>query len=668
MEIKSAQRQWGRYYTPCTVADKMIDTLSIDNNINDQAPRILDPACGDGIFLLTLFDRFLNQQNISNKNANQQNCCWKTRQTLLQQHLFGVDVDSIAVQKLRTELLCRIDPPKSQHDNVLQMISANIQIGDALTGTDFSHRHHHTLKKNDSDSVDEQPAPLNWRNAFPGVAANGGFDIVISNPPYLREKYAKPLLDRIAETPFGNRWKEPRMDLWYYFLHRSLDLLKPNGQLSFLVNSYWTASTGARKLIARLQQETVLTDVLLFGDHPIFPSVSGRHLTFQLHRQAAEKPVSEKSSHTATHCRITDFSDVPDLFAALSKTSQKTNQSPTGQPEPHCYRLSQQELFSGGQLRFTQPHASLANWRTEKQLGDIYEIRQGIAENPPFVSRRHCKQFGDDQQFDHDSTKPLRVGEGVFVLTNDELAELKFSPDEQSLLRPYYRPASLKQFAIPPKPTHQLLYLTKKTAPTLHEFPNVQRHLQRFRPILEQRRETRLGKIAWWHLHWPREERLFTQPRIFSVQMGEQPQFIWCDRPAFVGFSVNLLLQKKRSQIEQTEFPAFDLQAITAMLNSTLASHWFQRHAKKRGVHLEINGNVLRTFPLPLYCAETDHRLTKLSQQQHELQQEKLRQKSITTDSNHCVNAEKNNAEKIDQLVNHLYRVNPFGEADNSIF
>jgi len=51
------------------------------------------------------------------------------------------------------------------------------------------------------------------REAFPQVAADGGFDVVIGNPPYRRELNAKELFDRIAASPLGERWRQARMDL-----------------------------------------------------------------------------------------------------------------------------------------------------------------------------------------------------------------------------------------------------------------------------------------------------------------------------------------------------------------------------------------------------------------------------------------------------------------------
>ena len=72
------------------------------------------------------------------------------------------------------------------------------------------------------------------------------------------------LFDRIAGSPLGKRWRQARMDLWYYFLHRGLDLLRPGGRLAFVVNSYWTASSGARRLIDRLKRANEEFGITLF--------------------------------------------------------------------------------------------------------------------------------------------------------------------------------------------------------------------------------------------------------------------------------------------------------------------------------------------------------------------------------------------------------------------
>lgn len=179
----------------------------------------------------------------------------------------------------------------------------------------------------------------------------------------------------------------------------------------------------------------------------------------------------------------------------------------------------------------------------------------------------------------------------MFVLTDAELARLDFSADERKLLRPYFETSAIGRYTLREQPTHSLLYLTRKTAPNLESYPKIAAHLEPFRPLLELRREVQTGRIAWWHLHWPRDEAVFSEPRILSVQMGKCPQFVYVERPTHVGFSVNVIRAGSGN--------GMSLEALTGILNSQIAAHWFQRYAKHRGANLDISGGVLRRFPLP---------------------------------------------------------------------
>lgn len=572
----SEKRRRGQYYTPPDIVRLMLhgvdevvrsarnhDGLQTDSTI----PTIVDPACGDGALLLAAFERIASAERVG---SDREPC---SRLQIVRRHLFGVDVDATAVERLRGEFLKRIGPSPADVETTGQAIAANIRVGDALTGSGLSGGS--VDQPGPSQQSSDEPKPLDWARAFPAVAKNGGFDVVICNPPYLREKSAKPTFDRIAETPFGRRWREPRMDLWFYFLHRSLDVLRPGGSLTFIVNSYWTASTGARRIVERLRKETTLEHVILLGDRPVFSGVSGRHMIFRLRK--------EQSTNA---CRVLDLS------LACSNGNDFSGDESGG----NCsYSLTQTDLFRDrATIRFDRPDEPLAQLQTSRLLGDAYEVRQGIAENPPRLSRRHCEILGDG----------FSIGQGVFVLSAAEVQGLEFALNERELLRPYFRPAAISVFEVPSETDLSILYLTSETAPDLSVLPNIERHLRRFRPILERRRETRLGKVPWWHLHWPRKERLFIQPRILSVQMGRRPQFAWAEHATFVGFSINVVTANENSP--------FTLPALSGILNSAVARNWFERRAKKRGVNLEINGGLLRSFPLPAYDASFETELSRL--------------------------------------------------------
>lgn len=532
-----------------------------------EPPRILDPACGEGAFLLEVFEELCDRKRLSVEGRP---VGPSERLEIVRSQIFGCDIDPIAVAALRRALLDRIAADGSLAREAETIVERNIAIGDSLTGPDFGVPAARALDEAEPDGIPDHGASVDWRKCFPDAAASGGFDLIVGNPPYVRERDTRALFDRIARTSFGRRWREARMDLWYYFAHRSLDLLRPEGVLTFVVNSYWTASRGAGKLIARLQREADLKEIELLGTEPIFTGVAGRHMVFLLRKRSSlADPAGDSAA--ASICRVLTRDTPP-------------------------YAIRHSDLFQAGRLVLTPPVALDSMHVSGGVLGNLFETRQGMAENPPVINRRHLI----------DSDARYELGEGVFVLRPEEVRRLNLSDVEQTLLRPYYDTASIGRFQLPDAPTHQVLYLTRRTAPTLDAFPNVRSHLERFKPILEKRRETQKGLCGWWHLHWPRDEEIFLSPRILSVQMGRQPQFVFATEPTFVGFSINLVLPA--GEVENS----ISLPALTGLLNSQLAKDWFERHAKRRGVHVEINAHVLRQFPLPRPDAPFNQELSEL--------------------------------------------------------
>ncbi|MSR60674.1 MAG: hypothetical protein EXS05_24045 [Planctomycetaceae bacterium] len=592
-------RQLGRHYTPHDLARRMVagslDALAFRNG--RPLPRVLDPACGEGAFLLPLFDELLIDNLVPLRSrrakARIETSTPSARLGIVRSCIFGVDLDEQAVGRLRDALHERIGATGSLAKTARAATEANIRIGDALTGEGFTDATVAARRIRMDFNSELDPVAMNWGRAFPEVARAGGFDLVIGNPPYVRERDAQPLFERLAATNLGRKWHQARMDLWYYFVHRSLDLLRTGGILSFVVNSYWTASKGASRLIERLRHETRFEEIELLGDQPLFDGVSGRHMVFRARKVIGapeclaplpRDPLAAKPHPTL--CRI--LSTVP-LRSAPARQAKGRSAS-----SRHEFSIAHADLFQGGRIVPSPPDRLQACLRQTGPLGESFETRQGIAENPPTINRRHVREFGDR----------YTLGEGVFVLRADEVDRLALTDIEHQLLRPYFDTVAIERYRAPEMAMQQVLYLTRTTAPTLDRLPNIARHLSRFRPILERRRETRLGKCAWWHLHWPRDERIFLLPRILSVQMGRRPQFAFADDPTFVGFSINLILPATKT--------THSLPALTGILNSALAGEWFERHAKRRGVHLEINAHVLRDFPVPLPNLSLDKKLAAL--------------------------------------------------------
>jgi adenine-specific DNA-methyltransferase len=513
------RRAEGIYYTPGYVAAYLADRC-LPRGAEGPLPRVLDPACGCGRFLLSAAQRLLRQPEAPSALE-------------IAGALYGSDLDAEAVAVARRilwlELLPRL-PAKSDPRQLAEVLEKNILSGNTLTG-----------------------------EVWPG--GTRPFDVVLGNPPYRRELGAKPLLDAIADSDLGRRHRAPRMDLWYYFLHRGLELLAPGGRLGFIVGAYWSAGTGADRLIAVLRETVHVEEIFQLDRLQVFPGISGRHMMLVVSKTPPGGPTTIR---------------LPVSGAAADARPFVEGRSPV-----HTFQKTHGQLFRDRLLDLEPPADRLLDrLARHPALAELGEIRQGIAENPASVTRAA----------DRKHPGRWRVGEGVFTLAPEELAALDLPAAEAGLVRPYHDLCDLGRYDRAARPSLRLIYSTCDTWPRLGDFPVLARHLERFRPLLEARRETRLGVRPWWQLHWPRQARLWESPKLIALQMSRRPALVPASEPAYVSFSVNVFVP--RADVAEP------LNYFAAILNSRLLWKWFRHHAKRRGAGLEINGHVLARAPI----------------------------------------------------------------------
>ena len=516
------RRSQGIYYTPDYIAEYLTDRC-LASWRRLSPPRILDPACGCGRFLLTAARQLL-QQGYNAKDVAHA--------------LHGCDLDEEAVLTARRMLTLTLSEDSDSTD-VATTLETNIACTNSLIDT---------LPQSSSSP------------RFPASALSS-FDIILGNPPYRRELGTKGLLDQIAETDFGRRYRAPRMDLWYYFLHRGIELLASGGRLGFIVGAYWAAGTGANRLIQTLREAVHVEEIFQLDRLQVFPGVAGHHMMLVL---------SKPPSHAPTTVRLPVFAKPTDARPYVE-----------GHGKVHTFTKSSEQLFRQGLLDLEPPAEHLLELLSQFPiLGQLGRIRQGIAENPATVTRATNRKHGDLWQ----------IGEGVFTLSSEELAILDLPQAEQELVRPYHALCDLGRYDRAERPSRHLVYSTRETWPREEDHPVLLRHLARFRPIMEARRETHRGTRSWWQLHWPREAQIWSQAKLIALQMGARPAFVPAQEPTYVSFSSNVFLPD--SEVRE------HLNYFAALLNSRLLWKWFRHHAKRRGVGLEINGHVLSRAPI----------------------------------------------------------------------
>lgn len=108
---------------------------------------------------------------------------------------------------------------------------------------------------------------FNWEAAFPDIFAAGGFDVVIGNPPYVRQELLtpiKPYLQQHYQSYDGVA------DLYTYFYERGIELLKPDGVMSYIVTNKWFKAGYGENLRRFFVEHSIFEQIVDFGHAPIF--------------------------------------------------------------------------------------------------------------------------------------------------------------------------------------------------------------------------------------------------------------------------------------------------------------------------------------------------------------------------------------------------------------
>ena len=306
-EKPEVRKAGGVYYTPAYIVDYIVENTVgklLEGVTPDDAEklRILDPACGSGSFLSGAY-QYLLDWHLDYYRAHPSKYRNRTRdiagaglilttaekRRILQNNIYGVDLDQNAVEVSKLSLLLKMlenDSPAagtqtlmfSAGGRILPDLSGNIKWGNSLIGSDFYSGEQMTFFDNEALL---RVKPFDWDSAagFGEIMAAGGFDAVIGNPPY------GAWFDAGQGKYFANNFTVFKgvKDVYVAFIERALKLAKPKGLLSFIVPSAWTGGPRYTRLRDYLLEYTFKNVVLLPYD--VFADAYVDTLVFVLEKE-----------------------------------------------------------------------------------------------------------------------------------------------------------------------------------------------------------------------------------------------------------------------------------------------------------------------------------------------------------------------------------------------
>ncbi|UYZ63947.1 Eco57I restriction-modification methylase domain-containing protein [Hymenobacter weizhouensis] len=202
--------------------------------------RVLDPACGSGAFLNEAFGYLLRE----GQHVNQELAALRAGQFkvfdldrhILQHNLYGVDLNPESVDITRLSLWLQTANP-----------------GKPLTSLDHSIRCGNSLI---SDPAVAGPRAFDWQATFPEVFEQGGFDVVIGNPPYGAK------LSKVDKDYLANSYPNSGTDTYIMFWELSVKLVKQGGLTGFIVPNTFLVTENNEKIRKLLFEETSIAEIL----------------------------------------------------------------------------------------------------------------------------------------------------------------------------------------------------------------------------------------------------------------------------------------------------------------------------------------------------------------------------------------------------------------------
>jgi type I restriction-modification system DNA methylase subunit/predicted type IV restriction endonuclease len=391
-EKHEVKKGGGVYYTPQRVAQFIVKNV-LDRLLEGKTPRqaarikILDPACGSGSFLITAY-QFLLDWHLSwyaehtpqrrKKSLFETPRGWKLtlqeRKRILVNSIYGVDIDSQAVEVTKLSLLLKVLEGESQesvsqplrlfHDRALPDLGENIKCGNSLIGYDFTGN---GKLLNLSDEEQYRINIFDWKSEFCQVFEAGGFDAVIGNPPYLFITE----LDNFEKDYYSSAYKtcEYRFDVYGLFVEIAIrTLLKKGGLLSFIIPHTLLSNLSFEKLRRFLLAQTKLLRVIDIGPG-IFKNASNETLVF-LVRQAKGSPGKYETEVVNTTAKL--FPTPVKSFAIDPRTWLNNNKAEfLVRVAPREYRLIRKLQKAKYQLKdFCTVNQGLRTGDDENMLSD----------------------------------------------------------------------------------------------------------------------------------------------------------------------------------------------------------------------------------------------------------------------------------------------------------
>lgn len=411
----------------------------------------------------------------------------------------------------------------------------------------------------------------------------GGFDIVISNPPYTGYKGHKNLFREIKQNGLKDYY-QGKMDYFYFFFHLALNLGKSNSNIAFITTNYYPTATGAKKLRQDFKERTIIKNLNNFNELKIFESALGQHNMIAILEKAQNESAIAQTCITKRQGTAT--SEI--LQQILNRNDIETS----------YYKVAQKDLYDGDEyyIRLTgvsgnseNPIQSILN-KVKKQgvdLSIISNVNTGIMGGCDYISKRNVNYCSNQERARND----IQIDDGVFILdeTNERDRNAIKNIKKSGYLYNFYKNSDIERYNSRKETSKYIIFSSKDNG--AYKNRNIKNHLDKFRRILEKNREINNEDIN----HFPFLRRgtahqyIFESAKIVAPQRSPLNTFGYNEIPWYASADVYFITEKDKT---------VSLKYLLALLNSKLYYLWLYHRGKRKGEALELYQTPLSEIPI----------------------------------------------------------------------
>ena len=559
--------------------------------------RVLDPACGSGAFLIGAFKYLKAEYDFVNRRINELNAIGLSSEKpspegegwvrgnqnkedsqfksphpsllpggegandptpkntdlfgldldadILNNNLFGVDLNPESIEI--TQLALWLET--AEQGKKLKPLDQNIQQGNSII------HHKHT----DKDA-------FLWREKFKKVMDAGGFDVILGNPPYVRQERLsaiKPYLQEHYQTYHGVA------DLYTYFFELGMGLLKKGGRLGYISSSTFFRTNSGTPLRDYLKVHSNILTVIDFNDYPVFSGVTTYPAILILEKPDKPRKQAPKSD-----------------FTFLNITAKK---------DPQHNALKQQLLTDFGSMK--QATLKAEAWQLEDER--FTSLRQKITKGCLTLKEVYGSPLYG-----------IKTGlNEAFVINQQQYGQLKQDDPDGKILKPFLEGKDLKRWRAE---SRGLYVIFTRRGVGIDAYPLIKAHLQQFREQLEPKPKDwpanktwagrKAGSYKWYEI----------QDTVAYYENFEKEKIIWCD----ISSANNFSLYKETIFLANTGYilPTNDL-FLLGYLNSSACEWLFKAKSTMiSGGYYRYIRQYVDTIPMPTASPEQQKSIADLAE------------------------------------------------------